>query len=206
MGNIRHDRIIAYDLELTCYAPGEAPDGFVPEIIEFGLAEIDVEAQAIRRSNHILVRPVRTEVTPFCTQLTGISKELLDREGIRLPDALARLRKDWGVGSKALVTWGDDRTAIRRDCSLYRGKTFPHGCADPFSETVLDIGTLFTLMAGSKSSIGLLEAAGLLGLETERPQHRAEADSVTTAEVWIALANRMALRFDPDQSLNHPIF
>lgn len=183
---VRNDRILFVDLELTCWEDA-APEGEFPEIIEVGLAEVDVEGLLIVRSGSFLVRPEYSSVSAYCESLTGITKERLRREGRKLGEVASSLRKGWGTGSKAWMSWGSDRRAVLQDCER-------KSVINPFSEAFHDIGMQFTLMSGSGSAVGLSSALGLLGLEREGALHRGEDDAIQAARAWIAQAKGLRER------------
>lgn len=60
------------DVEATCWA-GSPPPGAVSEIIEIGLTVVDLDAGERVARHRILVRPVRSTVSEFCTELTGLT-------------------------------------------------------------------------------------------------------------------------------------
>jgi inhibitor of KinA sporulation pathway (predicted exonuclease) len=58
------------DVEATCW-DGAPPVGAVGEIIEIGLTIVDLGRGERVGRHRVLVRPVRSEVSAFCTELTG---------------------------------------------------------------------------------------------------------------------------------------
>lgn len=71
------------DVEATCW-DGQPPPGQVSEIIEIGLTVVDLD-QGDRLAKHrILVRPQRSRVSAFCTELTSLTQEEVD-QGVTLP-------------------------------------------------------------------------------------------------------------------------
>lgn len=65
------------DVEATCWAD-RTPPGQVSEIIEIGLATVDLAAARRTGRHRILVRPQRSAVSPFCTDLTGLTQNDAD--------------------------------------------------------------------------------------------------------------------------------
>lgn len=55
------------------------PPGAVSEIIEIGLTVIDLDAGERLARHRILVRPVRSTVSEFCTELTGLTPHEVDQ-------------------------------------------------------------------------------------------------------------------------------
>lgn len=195
--DVRRDRILFVDVEMTCW-DGPPPLGESPEIIEFGLAEVDVSTLEVTRSVSLLVRPARSRVSAYCEALTGISEKSLRAKGRPLREVVATMRKNWGTGSKAWMAWGSDRRAVDRDCAAVDVDT-------PFSASFHDLGLQFGLMLGSSGGIGLEDAIGLLGVERHGNAHSGEGDAVTTAIAWIAMAREARARLAPAAALPPPI-
>lgn len=196
MKHHRLDRILALDIEMTCWE-GEPPAGMSPEPIEIGLVEADVETLEILREGRYLIRPTRSEVSPFCEDLTGLSAALLKKQGRRFEEAMRSIAKEFGVGSKACVAWGNDWTAIEVECAL-------RGASNPFpAEHAVNLGGLYTLLAGEKARIGQSQAVEGLGLEFEGRPHGAVADARAALSVWRELAGDLRSRLrdaDPTPS------
>jgi inhibitor of KinA sporulation pathway (predicted exonuclease) len=74
------DKIIVIDLESTCW-DGPPPDGQVSEIIEIGVALVDVASMQREAKQSILIKPVRSQVSDFCTKLTTLTANDLANAG-----------------------------------------------------------------------------------------------------------------------------
>lgn len=177
---VRKDRVLFVDVEMTCWE-GEPPKGEVGEVIEVGVAELDVADLRVLRSESLLVRPVRSKVSPYCESLTGLTAARLRREGRPLDEVARVLTKRWGVGSKAWMAWGADRRALDEEFSR-------NGLESPFSEAWCDLGLQFTLLSGRDAAVGLATGSELLGLDPEWERHSGVADAVQAAKAWAALA------------------
>lgn len=178
--HVRKDRILFVDVEMTCW-DGEPPPGEVAEVIEFGLAEVDVERLEVTRSESLFVRPVRSTVSDYCQALTGISAKDLKARGRPLQEVASTLRKRFGTASKAWMSWGSDRHAIDVDC-------LAAGIDSPFSAAFHDIGFHFGALMGSDRAIGLSEAMEMIGIERKGKLHSGMDDAVALADFWIASA------------------
>ena len=71
------DRILVVDIEATCWE-GDPPPGQISEIIEIGLGVLDVATLARVEQRDILVRPVCSTVSSYCTQLTTLTQADVD--------------------------------------------------------------------------------------------------------------------------------
>src|SRR5437868_15136499 len=86
----RLDHILVIDVEATCWE-GAPPAGQENEIIEIGVCTIDVRRRQRGERESILVRPQRSRVSPFCTQLTTLTQAEVDG-GIPFEEACRLLR------------------------------------------------------------------------------------------------------------------
>ncbi|KAI8805255.1 ribonuclease H-like domain-containing protein, partial [Cladochytrium replicatum] len=91
-----YEVLVALDLESTCDENHSNPsDVKVPrdqgEIIELSFAVISVAQLRVVHQQQIFVRPEQTPLTAFCTQLTGITQETIDENGVSLAEALGIL-------------------------------------------------------------------------------------------------------------------
>lgn len=178
---LRLDRLLFVDLELTCWC-GDPPPGEQSEIIEVGVAEVDAGDLRITRSGRYLVRPERSSVSDYCTELTGLSPDELRRHGRPLSEVFGSLRKDWGPGRKAWYAWGTDRI-------LLDDAVAAAGLADhPFSPGFVDLAQLYTTLRGCGQRVSLEEALAREALEAQGRRHSAEGDAVDAARVWMRLA------------------
>ncbi|KAG8855470.1 hypothetical protein FRB91_002117 [Serendipita sp. 411] len=130
--------ILVADLEATCWNnPSDRPAGQYNEIIEIGWAIVNLEKGETTRNGTILVKPVRSTVSAFCTQLTTITTELLEEEGVTLADAFRTLVDDVKSHTYSWASWGDyDRNMIQRQCKAFK-------LDSPFSTTHYNVKTLF---------------------------------------------------------------
>jgi hypothetical protein len=101
------------DLEMNCpdrFRPGAGD----PEIIEIGIAELDVESSLeIVREQSCLTRPQR-EISHRCTRITGLTGD--DFKGAKpLKEVIADMRAQWPAKPTG-ITWGDDGAILTRAC------------------------------------------------------------------------------------------
>lgn len=180
--DVRDDRILFVDVEMTCW-DGPPPEGQIHEIIEIGVAELDLESLLVTRSQSYLVRPEFSEISEYCTDLTGITLKDMRSRGRRLSEVAPRIVKDFGSRSKQWLAWGPDRRAIDRDHEL-------KGVVPSFSAAFVDMGLEFKHSLGQSKGIGLTKAMRLYGLERTGRIHSGEQDAVDTALLWAEMARR----------------
>lgn len=197
MSNLRLDRLLVVDFEETCW-DGAAPPGQETEIIEIGIAEIilDEPVPTIGRTASYFVRPVQSEVSAYCTMLTGITPAMVRKQGRHLNEVIGTIRKNFGGGAKTWAAWGRDDESIRRDCARL-------GIEQPFSDSYLNLGMLYNLFMGVDKQAGVDAALKRFGLTFEGSRHRAGHDAYNTARI----ACRMAamLRSFPQPEFNQEV-
>src|SRR2546430_1508856 len=93
------------DVEATCWAGGP-PAGESSEIIEIGVCVVDTDDWRRVERRSILVRPRRSRVSPFCTELTGLTQADVDG-GVDFATACALLRDELRGSSRTWASWGE---------------------------------------------------------------------------------------------------
>lgn len=172
------------DLELTCYEGGAFPEGERAEVIEVGLTMVDLTSLAVIKTLSIPVVPVFSRVSPYCTELTGWTEAKLKRQGVPFAEACRRLCEKYGAVNRLLVVDTDDETDIvKSECALL-------GVSYPFGESMLNVSTLFALLTGQKSNLGLDRMLDALGLAFQGKRHRGADDSLNIAYLLVALLKR----------------
>lgn len=117
------------DVEATCW-DGERPPGAVSEIIEIGLTVVDLAAGERLSRHRILVRPARSRVSAFCTELTGLTQAEVDT-GLDFAAACRLLATTYEAGARPWASWGDyDRKQFALQCRA-TGTPYPFGTVTP---------------------------------------------------------------------------
>ena len=180
----RLDQILVIDLESTCWE-GPPPPGQVSEIIEIGVCVVEVASLERVEKRSLLIKPVQSEVSEFCTRLTTLTADHLKEAG-SLADATRILKKEFFSQERLWASWGDyDRRQFERVCK-------EQGVGYPFGISHLNVKTLFAVALGSQRELGLDEAYARLGLPLEGTHHRGADDAWNIAGVLCRLlrANR----------------
>ncbi len=157
---------IVVDLEATCWRLRTFPKK--QEIIEIAAARISDEGDILDEYD-AFVKPVKhPDLSPFCTELTTIRQEDIDRAEI-FPLVWARFLAWVGAAEETcLMSWGgyDDRQ-MRQDCAL-------HGVEYPFA-VHRNLKREFATRYGTKPR-GMAEALRKLDLPLEGQHHRGRDD------------------------------
>lgn len=168
------------DVEATCWE-GQPPPGQVSEIIEIGLTVVDLAARTRVARHGVLVRPRRSTVSPFCTELTGLTQAEVDG-GVTFAEACRLLVTEHESSTRPWASWGDyDRRQFERQC---RATGVPY----PFSGRHTNAKLVFTEAHGLRKRPGMAQALPLAGLPLEGRHHRGEDDAWNIAALVLHLA------------------
>lgn len=171
--------VLVIDVESTCWEPPSAqPAGTISEIIEIGIAVVDINKLTIENNGSIMVRPQRSKVSDFCTKLTTLTQADVD-QGMTFKEALDVLSKNYNSANRTFVSWGDyDRKMFERNCRDY-------GLKYPFGPRHLNLKNTFTLLHGLSSEPGMDTALEHLGLKLVGTHHRGVDDARNIGKIFI---------------------
>lgn len=167
------------DVESTCWE-GDPPPGQMSEIIEIGIVQINLKTLEVGKPKSIIVRPERSTVSEFCTKLTTLTQEQVNR-GVELKEACRTISFDFKTYDNPWASYGDyDRVQFDRVCKSL-GVKYPFGGRHTNVKTVL--GAAF----GWGHEIGMSEALNAMGMKLEGTHHRAGDDVGNIAAMFASL-------------------
>ncbi|MFE9424055.1 exonuclease domain-containing protein [Kitasatospora sp. NPDC006697] len=170
------------DVEATCW-DGPVPDGAVSEIIEIGLTVVDLTRRQRVGRHRILVRPERSEVSAFCTELTGLTAAEV-AGGVGFAEACRLLAAEHRAGERPWASWGDyDRLQFTRQCRC-------GAVGYPFGARHTNAKARFTEAHGLRRRPGMAQALELAGLPLEGRHHSGEDDAWNIAALVLQLVER----------------
>ena len=172
----RMDKLVIVDLEATCDNPRPS---WLGEIIEVGVCLLDLKTLEVTNPKSILVKPLSTPITPFCTQLTTLTPEIVNQGGTLL-DAMSILHHEYKMSERIWASWGDyDRKQLVRECGskgfVFPGEFSPH----------LNLKRIFAVEYGFQEE-GMDSALNRFGLKLEGTHHRGCDDAVNIARLYRA--------------------
>lgn len=177
------DKILVVDVESTCWEGGYPQRGQMSEIIEVGICTLDVASLRRQDKASIMVKPMKSIINDFCTQLTSITPEMVELAK-PLSNACSVLEKEYETRQRIWASWGDyDRNQFHRNCKEY-------GLRYPFGPTHINVRTLFSITLGLGRKFELDGAFKYLGWELEGPLHRGVDDAWNTAKLLSWLLKR----------------
>ncbi|KAJ3032241.1 hypothetical protein HK097_005360, partial [Rhizophlyctis rosea] len=200
-----YDFIIALDLEATCDENHADPtlvkvpkDG--GEIIELSYAVVSVPERRIVHQKQCFVKPVETIVTPFCTQLTGITEDTVaNADTLRAAvEDLVSFIQTHPQSTFCLMAHGewDLRYQLPRECRE-KGIALPAQFS-VFFDAIREVNRVLSLSSGVQRQVGNTSLTGLckqLGIQHEGRVHSGLDDALTVAKIAIAVLQRVEAWF-----------
>ncbi|MEA5469369.1 3'-5' exonuclease [Spirulina sp. 06S082] len=176
---VKLDRLLVIDIEATCWKKGPPPEQ-ENEIIEIGIAPIDLTTRTIEDKVSILVKPQCSTVSEFCTELTTLTQEQVDT-GISFADACLHLRKQYLSEKRVWASYGDyDRRMFAKQCQA-RGLRYPFGVRH------LNVKTLLAIAKSLPREVGMARALEMLDLPLEGTHHRGHDDAWNIARILMKI-------------------
>ncbi|MCP5052745.1 MAG: exonuclease domain-containing protein [bacterium] len=177
----RFDKIVVVDVEATCWQ-GSPPKGEQNEIIEIGICLLDIQTSELSDNRCIMVKPVRSRVSEFCTELTTLTQEDVDK-GVSFKEACDILKKDFLSKSRVWASYG-----------AYDLNQFTKQCKEdnidyPFGPRHINVKTLFSLKHKLKKEVGMAGALRLVEIPLEGTHHRGVDDARNIALILKDLLN-----------------
>ena len=182
------NKITIVDLEATCWEDKQYQQT-MSEIIEIGCASLHLNTGIIDNVRSIYIIPFGLQneidgqrfkypiISDYCTNLTGITKNKLMKQGKTFDEAIKELKKYYPT-SAPWMSWG------MYDCSMLDHECVVHNVTYPFKRgNHLNLKNLFGLVRKSKKGIGLRKALEVLGMEFEGSQHSGKDDAYNTGRI-----------------------
>lgn len=176
MRSMNYDKIVVVDVEATCWR-GPPPAGQSNQIIEIGATLLDTKTWECSNKKSFLVKPSKSTVSSFCTELTGITQEMLDSQGMSFRKACDLLVSEFNSHKRVWASYGEyDKSIFRKNCSMDKVNY-------PFSKQHLNVKVLFALKEQLTTGIGMEKALARIKMPLEGKHHRGDDDSWNTAKL-----------------------
>lgn len=181
---MRDTNYFALDLELN-----NKNDGTTPKIIQVGVAVgSPFNPEKIKTWSWYL-NP-QEPITPFITQLTGITDEIVKTQSVSystLAEELGSVLKEYNVFCNP-ITWGQGDSQELKDELNQNGVDFPF-----FGRRIIDVKTIYVFLEmvnGRSPSGGLSKSMGRYKLPFVGKSHRADVDALNTLRFYFYLMSR----------------
>lgn len=185
--NLSSKKISFIDLEMLCWPDGFCPEGQNKHITQIGICEIDSFELQITRTANYYIRPnyKNFDVSEYCTNLTGITKELLISEGHFFNETLKTIQNEFSPRGQVTYAWGSDNDAIITHCKNYR-------IDNPWGTTgIWDLGVIFRSNYSIKKKLTLENALKHVNLNFEGKPHSAITDAINLARLHIEMLRKI---------------
>lgn len=169
------DVIIVVDIESTCWK-SQPPPGEESEIIEIGICLLDIATATPTENESILVKPERSRVSKFCTELTTLTQEQVDT-GVSFVEACAVLKSKYQSSQRVWASYGD------YDRNMFEKQTLSRGMKYPFGPRHINVKTLFALAYNLNKEVGMPAALETLNIPLEGTHHRGGDDAWNIAKI-----------------------
>ncbi|MCL1469670.1 3'-5' exonuclease [Argonema antarcticum] len=180
------DQIIVIDIEATCWSGSPRP-GQENEIIEIGICTLDISSGERLEKESILVKPERSTVSEFCTQLTTLTQAQVDT-GITFLEACAILKDKYLSHQRVWASYGEyDRQQFEKQCQSFN-VTYPFGTRH------INIKTLVAIFHALPKEVGMSGALELMNLPLEGTHHRGVDDAWNIAGILSELVVKTRVR------------
>lgn len=165
------------DLEATCWEKGKQPEGQKQEIIEVGICVIDLTSKdkAIRNRHSWLVKPENSDVSEYCTSITGLTQKDLELAPT-FGEVYKQISEKYSSASP-WAAWGNwDHKMLNAQCAELGLKPLVNG-------TFFNLKALSAVLLGNIKESGLGATISALGMQFEGEPHRALDDAINAAKV-----------------------
>lgn len=179
------------DIEATCWE-GDPPGGQYSEIIEVGIVVMDLSVrnqQRNRKQNNgktsviritdkksFLIKPIASEVSRYCTELTTITPEMLTNADT-FANVCEHLKTDYDSKNRSWASFGN------YDRHIFKTEADRKGVEYPFSDKHINIKHIFASLRGEKE-VGMAKVLSKIGEPLEGTHHRGHDDAYNTAKIW----------------------
>jgi inhibitor of KinA sporulation pathway (predicted exonuclease) len=175
------NEIIIVDLEATCWEVDGDYQKQQSEIIEIGICKLNTETGKISANEGILVKPVKSTISEFCTRLTSITPQMVEESGVSLSEACNALEKRFNSKQLTWASYGAyDRSMLKEQCAKF-------GISYPMSGHHINVKVLFSEVHGLTKGIGMARALRMLKLPLEGTHHRGVDDAKNIAKILHSL-------------------
>ncbi|MFC7728882.1 exonuclease domain-containing protein [Actinomadura keratinilytica] len=146
---------------------------------------VDLRTRERVERHRVLVRPARSTVSAFCTELTGLPQEEVDG-GVPFAAACALLEREHHARSRAWASWGDyDRKQFERQCAAA-------GVRYPFGRRHTNAKAAYSAAHGLPRRLGMAGALRHAGLPLEGRHHSGADDAWNIAALVLHIAAKGA--------------
>jgi len=171
------------DVECTCWKTDAEQGTQKQEIIEIGVARLDMKTNVIERFACMTVKPLFSTVSLFCEELTGWTQEdvMMAPPFTEICDGF--LQQNFFKSGDVWFSCGefDRRVLVDEPKKLYGLSPV----LNPFARmrSHFNVKTLFALRHRLKKEVGVSKMLGMIGQEFEGQPHNGADDAYNIAKI-----------------------
>jgi inhibitor of KinA sporulation pathway (predicted exonuclease) len=169
-------KVLCLDTEHTCYEDNAFPPGEQSDIIQIGWCWLMLPSLEITKPEWMYVKPTRSRVSEYCTELTGITYKQVN-SAPPLAHVCKTLINKHGTKARPWMTWGYDAVGLQKECDELEVEHFP------FSESYTNAQDMASIILGLPLRMGLDMSLRLMGMSFEGRHHQAPDDSYNLARI-----------------------
>ena len=185
-------RLNIVDIEATAWQDGITPEGKsqkeASEIIEIGIVKLDMKSLEILNKESYLVIPIEyglLGITGYCTKLTGITPQMIIKDGLTIDYALSRMMSEFRTTKYEWASWGDyDRLQFERECKR-------KGLRYPFHHTHINLKYALSLLTNQTVQRNVEGMLSFLNMEFEGNPYRALDDAYNITRMYIKVMTQI---------------
>lgn len=179
-------RVFVVDVESTCWSTKEEQGTKPNELIEIGICVYHPLSGIIGDVASYVVRPRFTEVSAFCTELTGWTQTDVDG-GLDIAEALSRIGKDYQI-TKDNIWFSCGEYDRHKLSGRGRGSVFDLYNIqrnNPFDlmRSHVNIKTLFAMKHRLRREVGMPSMIKMIGETLEGRHHNGADDAANIAKI-----------------------
>lgn len=181
------DRVFVVDVEATCWETREEQGKRPNEVIEIGICALDIPSGRILDPSSYVIKPRFTQVSPFCTQLTGWTQEQVNTGG-DIGETLYAIINDYSITKDHLWFSCGEYDRIKLGCDGPASLGDLYGISrsqNPFAfmRAHVNIKTLFALKHKLRREMGMAGMLKTAGLQLDGRHHSGVDDAYNIAKL-----------------------
>lgn len=180
-------KVYVVDVEATCWETRDEQGSKPNEVIEIGICTLDILSGKIENGSSYVIKPRFTEVSPFCTTLTGWTQADIDTGSDILP-TLQAIEHDYGMTKDHIWFSCGEYDRLKLSChgggSLGALYGIPRA-QNPFERlrSHVNIKTLFALKHKLSKEMGMDRMLQKIGEKLEGRHHNGCDDALNIAKI-----------------------
>lgn len=179
--------VFVIDVEATCWSTKEEQGSKPNEIIEIGVAVLDINSGAVVDGGSIVVRPRYTKISAFCEELTGWTQAEIDN-GLDIVDAFEEFKRAFKPEhGDVWFSCGDyDRMKLSSNTNGGVGRLYSISSDfNPFDNmrAHINIKMLFAMKKKLSKEVGMEKMLNIIGEKIDGRHHNGADDAKNIAKI-----------------------